>query len=91
MPPLAMIAACTAVADAELGVLAARCPHCQGYFELRPATDRIEIGYCAGTTPARFDVALVLAVDGLVVEHEEDPPVIVLRQHDRRWQFAPAA
>ena len=87
MAPLAMIAACTEVVDAELGVLAARCPHCQGYFELRPATGRIEIGYCAGSSVASFDVALSLAVDGLVVERQEDPPSLVLRQLDRCWKF----
>ena len=91
MTPLAMIDACTALAAAELGVLAARCPHCQGYFEIRPATDRIEIGYCGGNAVARFDVALSLACDGLVVGREEAPPGLLLKLLDRRWRFAEPA
>ena len=87
MTPINMIDACMEISSAELGVLAARCPHCQGNFEIRPATDRIDLGYCDGGPVVRFDVAFSLSFAGLVVEHGEDPPVLVLRTSDRRWVF----
>ena len=87
MTPIDMMDACTEIANAELGVLAARCPHCQGQFEIRPATDQIDLGYCGGTTVIRFDVALSLAVAGLVVKRGEDLTSLVLNTPDRVWKF----
>lgn len=87
MTPLDMIDACVEMSNADLGVLAARCPHCQGHFEIQPVTDRIELGYCDGAATVRFEVALSLPVDGLVVERNESPPSLVLRRLDRHWVF----
>ena len=78
MTAIDMIDACMEIANAELGVLAARCPHCQGHFEIRPANERIDLGYCVGTTALRFDVAHSLAVAGLVAERGEDLTSLVL-------------
>ena len=87
MTPINMIDACMEISNAELGVLAARCPHCQGNFEIQPATDRIDLGYCDGGPVVSFDVAFSLSFAGLVVERGEDPSVLVLRTSDRRWVF----
>lgn len=87
MTSINMIDACLEISNAELGVLAARCPHCQGHFEIQPAIDRIDVGYSDGNTVARFDVALSLSLVGLVVERGENPPSLALSTSDRRWVF----
>lgn len=42
---LELLDACDELADAALGVLAARCPYCQGHLEIRPVAGGIEVGY----------------------------------------------
>lgn len=61
---LDLLNACDELIDASLGILAARCPYCQGRLEIRPAAGRIEIGYIVGQ---RFDVAFSLDCVGLEV------------------------
>ncbi|MEI7430588.1 MAG: hypothetical protein WCL27_09035, partial [Betaproteobacteria bacterium] len=87
MTPTNLIDACTELANFELGVLAARCPHCQGHLEMRLSSGQIDLGYCAGNSPVRFDVAQTITVDGLLVTHEASPPGLVFLYLERRWVF----
>ena len=82
-----LLDACSELVDAELGVLASRCPHCQGYLEVLPTTDRIDIGYLTGASTRRFDVAFFLPYAGLTFERSADPPFLQLEAADRRWEF----
>lgn len=88
MTSMELLDACTGVADADLGVLAAQCPHCQGLLEIRPAADRIDIGYCVGTTTMRFETAISLPYPGLVVSRSHEGSGIVLSAPDGRWSFS---
>lgn len=75
--------------DAAPGVVAGRCPHCQGRLELRPAGGRVEVGYLArhaGTT--RFDVVLCLSLEGLEASPASDGALEV-RAGSRTWRFMP--
>lgn len=77
----------TELIDTRLGVLAARCPHCQGNLELLPADGRVDIGYIVGTADRRFDIAVSLPYDGLHVERQEHPARMILTNASRRWEF----
>jgi len=87
MSAIDLIDSCTEIANMELGVLAAHCPHCQGYLEIRPANGRIELGYCSGGNADRFEVAQSLLVEGLEVVRAPDQQCLVLVAGDRRWLF----
>jgi hypothetical protein len=87
MTPTNLIDACTELADSELGVLAARCPHCQGHLEMRPGNGQIDLGYCAGNNPVRFDVAQTITVEGLEVIREMNRPGVTIIYAQRRWEF----
>jgi hypothetical protein len=87
MTPTNLIDACTELVDLDLGVLAARCPHCQGQLELRLSNGQLDLGYCTGNNPLRFDVAQSIAVDGLVVTRDTTPPSLVIAHDDRHWVF----
>jgi len=81
---LDLLNACDELADASLGILAARCPYCQGRLEIRPAAGRIEIGYIVGQ---RFDVAFSLDCGGLEVLADAGDGSLRLRMQDKGWEF----
>jgi hypothetical protein len=82
-----LLDACTELIDFRLGVMEARCRHCQGYLEVMPAKGRIDIGYLIGTDDKRFDVALSLPFEGLEVERAESPPCVKLKAPGLVWEF----
>lgn len=81
---LDLLNACDELADASLGILAARCPHCQGRLEIRPAAGHIEIGYIVGQ---RFDVAFSLDCAGLEVLADAGDGSLRLRMQEKGWEF----
>lgn len=82
----ALLDACSGLLDADLGVLAARCPACQGYLEVRPVEGRLDIGYLSGAGAGqRFEVALSLLAEGLAVEAAGD--VLRVALAGRHWAF----
>ena len=87
MTPENLIDACSELLDEGLGVLAARCPHCQGQIELRPEQELIELGYCSGRDGLKFDVAYSLPCPGLRVDRLEAPPGLQLIYGERVWEF----
>jgi hypothetical protein len=87
MTPENLIDACSGLLNMTLGVLAARCPHCQGQLEIRPGQDQIELGYCAGGDALRFDVAYTQPCPGLQVEYLEAAQGLQLIYADRVWTF----
>ena len=82
-----LLDACTELIDPSLGVLEARCPHCQGYLEVMPASGRVDIGYLIGAGKERFDVALSLPFESLDVERTESPHLLKLKAAGRSWEF----
>lgn len=79
------MATVTGLLDQELGVLAARCPYCQGYLELRPLAGRLEIGYLSGAASPGFQVAMSLPWPGL--EAQTGPQGLQLQAPEGRWEF----
>lgn len=73
--------------DARFGVLSALCPHCQGYLEVLPTSDRLDVGYTLGTGNLRFEVAVSLPCQGLRVERSEKPPRLILKSPECNWEF----
>lgn len=67
------------------GVLACHCPHCQGYFEVRPLAERLEIGYLQH---GDFAVALNLPAEGLCVLRDTATGGLRLRLAGHDWKFA---
>jgi hypothetical protein len=84
---LDLLNACDELVDADLGVLAARCPHCQGRLEIRPVAGQIDIGYVVGTDKPRFDVALSLACADLEIVAGGASDCLRLRTPDQHWEF----
>ena len=81
-----LIAASSELLAPALGVLATRCPHCQGYVEIRPAVGQVDIGYLnQGQT--RFDLAITLPCPGLLVESAANPPRLILTLDGLRREF----
>lgn len=78
---------CGGIVDAQLGVLDAHCPFCQGYLEVMPTADGIEIGYMASAGAARFDVVLSLPCDGLTVVRTASHG-LRLTAPGRTWEFS---
>lgn len=87
MTPKNIVDACHELVDAGLGVLGARCPHCQGYFEIQPENGWLKLGYCTGTATASFEVAHALAFPDLTVSCEENPPALLLSAGELHWRF----
>lgn len=79
-----LLDACEEIVDADLGVLAGHCPHCQGYLEAMPVADRVDLGYLRNN---RFDAVLSLPAEGLVVERGGDG-ALTLRMAGRGWTFS---
>ena len=82
-----LLDACTELMDPRLGVVEARCPHCQGYLEVMPLPGRVDIGYLIGAGKERFDAAFSLPFEGLAVERTDSPPCLTLTSQDRLWVF----
>ena len=66
-------------------VLDCHCPFCQGYFEVRPATDVLEIGYLRN---GRFDVVVTLPAVGLTALRDTTTGNLRLRLEGRDWKFS---
>jgi hypothetical protein len=79
-----LLDACGEIIDAGLGVLACRCPYCQGYLEAMPAAGSVAIGYLMN---GLFDAALSLPCEGLEVERAEGKTALKLRTPNRDWEF----
>ncbi len=82
-----LLDACSDLVNTELGVLGARCPYCQSYFEILPVGGRIDLGYCVGKTDISFEIAQSLSFDGLQVTRLDYPPRLILDVPDQRWIF----
>ena len=85
MTPTELLDACLELVNAELGVLSARCPYCQGALEIRPVDDRVDVGYCVGSAEVRFDVVISLPCAGLRVSRSAGG--LVLNTAERNWTF----
>jgi hypothetical protein len=79
-----MLAAGEELIDAELGVVGARCPHCQGYLELRPEPGMVQVGYLTG---GHFESVRSLPADGLAVLQAVDSGTLALAMDGRNWRF----
>jgi hypothetical protein len=80
----AMLDACEELIDAELGVLAARCPHCQGYLEVLPEAGAVLVGYLTG---GRFEAVRTLPAEGLAVLQAVDTGTLALSMGGQSWRF----
>lgn len=78
--------ACEELVDAGAGVLGCHCPYCQGYFEVRPAADQVEIGYLQS---GRFASVVTLPAAGLRVLQDTGSGLLRLRLDGSDWKFAP--
>jgi len=85
MTPTELLDACSELVNAELGVLSARCPYCQGALEIRPVDDRVDIGYCVGADDVRFDVVISLLCAELRVSRSAGG--LALNTAERNWTF----
>ncbi len=66
------------------GILACHCPYCQGYFEVRPGSDAIDIGYLR---LGLFDGVLTLPAPGLAVLRDTETGTLRLRLAEQTWKF----
>jgi hypothetical protein len=82
LPPSAWLDTCDELLDSEHGILATRCPACQGKLELLPKTGSLLLGYRNGK---HFEAALTLDYPGLLVEASSDR--LCLRADEREWVF----
>lgn len=73
------------IADATLGVLACRCPYCQGHFDSLPREGGIDLGYLQH---GRFDRVVSLPADGLCVLRDATRGSLHIRLAGRQWKFA---
>lgn len=80
--PSSWLDACDELLDSEHGILATRCPACQGRLELLPQVDSLQLGYRNGS---RFEAALTLDYPGLQIEAGGDR--LCLRAEGREWFF----
>jgi hypothetical protein len=85
---LELLDASAELIDAQLGVLDAHCPYCQGYLEVMPVAGQANIGYVVGSDRRRFDVALSLPFEGLEVERTENLSRLTLKAPGRSWTFS---
>lgn len=83
LDPAQVLDACEEMADD--GVLACRCPHCQGYFEARPGPHGLDIGYLRD---GRFDAVLSLPCEGMAVLRDTASGALRIRLEGRDWKFA---
>jgi len=62
-----VLTACDELIDSETGLLAGRCPFCQGLLEVRLGTDAIELGY---RHPGGFEAVNMLACPELIIDRD---------------------
>lgn len=87
LTPGELLDACGELLSPELGVLAARCPHCQGYIEVQPSNGSLQIGYLKdGATPL-FETVTILPGAELEVLPSTAPPQLAVSLAGRSWVF----
>jgi hypothetical protein len=87
LKPDELLDACGELLSPELGVLAARCPHCQGYIEVLPTTGSLLIGYLKdGATPL-FETVITLPCVELEIHLSTAPPQLIAAFAGRSWFF----
>jgi len=87
LTPAELLDACGELLSPELGVLAARCPYCQGYIEVRPTPDSLQIGYLRdGATPV-FQAVITLACSGLEIRNAPEQGRMDVMLGERSWHF----
>lgn len=79
--------ACAELVDVDLGVLAASCPYCQGYFEVQPGDERVDLGYTVVAASPRFDAVISLPCPGLALIRGDDPPSLRVATPEGSWSF----
>lgn len=82
-----LLDACEGIADAGLGVLDAHCPYCQGHLQVRPAADRLDLGYLAANGNG-FDAVIGIPCPGLVSHVASGDGGIEVTLGERHWRFA---
>ena len=82
-----LLDACANLLAPELGVISARCPHCQGYLEVMPSGERLEIGYLTSGAQPGFARVTSLPCPGLEIERSENPPTLKIGVAGRSWTF----
>jgi hypothetical protein len=87
LTPGELLDACGELLSPELGVLAARCPHCQGYIEVRPTPGSLLIGYLKdGATPI-FETLITLPCADLEIRLNAAPARLTATLSGRSWAF----
>jgi hypothetical protein len=66
------------------GILGCRCPFCQGYFEVLPGPDCLEIGFLRD---GRFDAVVSLPAAGLAALRDAETNGLRLKLGPRLWKF----
>lgn len=87
LTPQQVLDACEEIADAAQGILACRCPFCQGHFDVRPGECRVDLGYLSHHG---FDVVVSLPADGFSVLRDTSSGALRIRssgQNGRHWKF----
>jgi hypothetical protein len=85
LPPSAWLDACDELLDSAEGILAARCPACQGRLEILAQPGSLQLGFHNGKN---FSAALSLDYPGLQVEITDGR--LHLRAEEREWDFVEA-
>lgn len=88
MTPSQLLDACANLLAPSVDTLSARCPFCQGYLEVRPVGETLEIGYLTGSAEPHFERVLALPCPGLRYERLPAPPRLQLSLGERHWVFA---
>ena len=84
MKALQVLDACDELIDHQHSVLGCHCPYCQGYFEVRPRAESIEIGYLRS---GRFEVVVTLPAEGITVLRDTSSGTLRIRLPGRDWKF----
>lgn len=87
LTPGELLDACGELLSPALGILAAHCPHCQGYIEVRPDRGSLQIGYLKGGSPALFEAVITLPCAGLEVQASTDNTRLTVALAGRSWIF----
>jgi len=88
MTPSELLDACANLLVPTLDVLSARCPYCQGYLEVRPLGETLEIGYLISHAEPHFERVLALPCPDLHYARLAEPPRLQLSLGERCWVFA---
>lgn len=76
--------ACEDLLDAAAGVVAGRCPFCQGYFEVQPESGVLHLGYLSH---GRFEAVRSLPSEGLTVLRVVGSGTLTVSLDGRQWRF----